>query len=32
MKNKESNKDITLEDWQIEGMNDIMEGFKNETN
>lgn len=27
---KEVNKDITLEDWQIEGMNEIMEGFKND--
>lgn len=29
---KEVKGDITLEDWQIEGMNDIMEGFKNENN
>ena len=27
---KEVNKDITLEDWQIEGMKGIMEDFKNE--
>lgn len=30
LKAKATNQDIALEDWQIEGMNDIMEGFKNE--
>lgn len=29
-KNKSLNKDITLEDWQIEGMKGIMEEFKND--
>ena len=29
-KNKSPNKDIDLEDWQIDGMNEIMEDFKNE--
>lgn len=26
--NKKNQKDITLEDWQIEGMNEIMKGFR----
>lgn len=32
LKAKSNKSDIDLEDWQVDGMNEIMEGFKNENN